>query len=161
MTDRVTPCLWFNDNAEEAVDFYVSLLPGSRIVSVSRYGDADPSKRDAVLTIGFELAGRRYLALNGGMDFPFSEAVSLIVACDSQAEIDRLWDRIGEGGTPQQCGWIKDRFGLPWQIVPSAIDRWISGDPAAAGRVMRALFGMVKLDMAALERAHEGEDAHA
>jgi predicted 3-demethylubiquinone-9 3-methyltransferase (glyoxalase superfamily) len=157
MTDRVTPCLWFNDNAEEAVDFYVSVVPDSRIVSVSRYGEAMPGKAGEVLMIAFELAGRRYWALNGGMDFPFSEAVSLAVACDTQAEIDRLWDRLGEGGSPQACGWIKDRFGMPWQVVPAATERWLSGDQAAADRVMKAVLGMVKLDIATLERAYAGE----
>jgi predicted 3-demethylubiquinone-9 3-methyltransferase (glyoxalase superfamily) len=158
MTDRVTPCLWFNDNAEEAVRFYVSLIPDSRIVSTSRYTEAGPGKPGSVLTISFVLGGRSYLALNGGVDFPFSEAVSLSVSCDTQAEIDRLWERIGDGGQEQQCGWIKDRYGMPWQVVPSAIDRWITGDPAAADRVLRAVHGMVKLDIRTLERAYAGED---
>ena len=161
MTDRVSPCLWFKDNAEEAVNFYVSLLPNSRVVSVSRYGEAGPGRAGDVLMIGFELAGRSYLALNGGADFPFSEAVSLVVSCDTQAEIDRLWDRIGEGGNPQMCGWIKDRFGLPWQVVPSQIGRWMDGDPTAADRVMKAVLGMVKLDIPTLERAYAGESITA
>ena len=161
MTERVTPCLWFNDNAEEAVNFYVSLLPDSRIVSVSRYGEAMPGKVGKVALITFDLAGRRYWALNGGLDFPFSEAVSLVVACDTQAEIDRLWERLGEGGSPQACGWIKDRFGMPGQVMPAAMERWLGGEPAAADRVMKAVFGMVKLDIATLERAHAGEDVHA
>jgi predicted 3-demethylubiquinone-9 3-methyltransferase (glyoxalase superfamily) len=156
MTDRVTPCLWFDANAEEAVDFYVSLIPNSRVVSIARYTESGPGKPGSVLLIVFELDGRRYQALNGGADFPFSEAVSLSVACDSQAEIDRIWDRLAEGGTPQQCGWIKDRFGLPWQVVPSRIEEWITGDPAAADRVMQAVLGMVKLDIPTLERAHAG-----
>jgi predicted 3-demethylubiquinone-9 3-methyltransferase (glyoxalase superfamily) len=161
MTDRVTPCLWFNDNAEEAVGFYVSLLPGSRIVAVSRYGETGPGKPGAAMMIDFELAGRSYMALNGGVDFPFSEAVSLVVSCDTQAEIDRLWERIGDGGAPQMCGWIKDRFGMPWQVVPSQLGHWTGGDPAAADRVMKALLGMVKLDIPTLERAFVGEGVPA
>ena len=150
----VTPCLWFNGNAKEAVSFYVSLIPNSRVVEVSRH-DGKP------LMIAFELDGARYRALNGPMDFPFSEAVSLIVTCDTQAELDRIWDTLGEGGKPQMCGWIKDRYGLPWQVVPSQIGRWMSGDPAAAGRVMQALMAMVKLDIPTLERAYAGEAAPA
>ena len=161
MTDRVFPCLWFDGDAEEAVTFYVSLVPDSRIVSVSRYGEAGPGEPGSVLTMVFELAGRRYMALNGGTDFPFSEAVSLVVQCDTQDEIDRIWGRLGEGGTPQMCGWIRDRFGMPWQVVPSQIGLWMSGDPAAAGRVMRAVLGMVKLDIPTLERAFEGEKVPA
>lgn len=159
----VTPCLWFNGNAEEAVDFYVSLVPDSRVVTIARYPDAIPSLAGTVLMIVFELAGRRYQALNGGADHPFSPvAVSLSVACDTQAEIDRIWNRIVEtGGRPQQCGWITDRFGLPWQVVPSRTGEWLTGDPAAADRVMREVMGMVKLDIPTLERAYAGEPATA
>lgn len=152
--NEVTPCLWFNDNAEAAVGFWVSLLPGSRILSTSRYGEAGPGKPGAVMMMVFELGGRRFWALNGGVDFPFSEAVSLVAPCEDQAEIDRLWGALGEGGVPQQCGWIKDRFGMPWQIVPASMERLMSADdPARANRVLSALLKMVKLDIAALEAA--------
>lgn len=154
MTDRVTPCLWFNDNVEEAIGFYIDVFPDSRVTEVHRYGEAGPGRPGSAMMIWFELGGRRFAALNGGVDFPFSEAVSLVYACDGQDEIDRVWERLSEGGTPQMCGWIKDRFGLPWQIVPAALERLMSGDPAATGRVMTALLGMVKLDLPALERAH-------
>jgi len=161
MIDQVTPCLCFNDSAEAAVRFYVSLFPDSRIVSISRYGKTGPGQPGAALMIVFELAGRRYQALNSGADVPFSEAVSLSVACDTQAEIDRLWDRLGDGGTPLMCGWIKDRYGLSWQVVPRQTEAWIAGDPAAAGRVLKAVRGMVKLDIATMERAHAGEGVTA
>lgn len=162
MTGRVTPCLWFNDNAEEAVAFYVSLIPNSRVVSVARHTEATGrGKEGTVLLIVFELDGRAYQALNGGVDFPFSEAVSLSVACDTQEEIDRIWAQLAEGGKEVQCGWIKDRYGLPWQVVPSQCEAWLTGDPAAAARMMRALMGMVKLDLATLERAYRGETTGA
>ena len=157
----ITPCLWFNANAEEAVDFYVSILPNSRIIQTARYGEAGPGKPGTVLMIVFELDGRRFQALNGGVDFPFSEAVSLVATCETQAEIDRLWQRLGDGGTPQQCGWIKDRFGMPWQVVPAAMDRLMGGDPERANRVMQALLGMIKLDLATLEKAYAGEEVQA
>lgn len=162
MSDRVFPCLWFNGNAEEAVSFYVSLVPNSRVLSVVRYGDSGPGKPGSVMTVIFELDGRRFMALNGGVDFPFSEATSIVVTCDTQAEIDRIWDRLADGGRPQQCGWIKDRYGLPWQIVPSTIERLLTeGGPAAANRVMAAVMKMVKLDIAAMEKAFIGETAGA
>ena len=158
----VTPCLWFNGNAEEAVNFYVSLVPNSRIVSVSRYGAVNPSDRDKVLMIVFELDGNRYQALNGDADFPFSEAVSLMVTAENQAELDRIWDAIADGGgKPQMCGWIKDRYGLPWQVIPAKTGEWLTGDRAAADRVMQEVMKMVKLDIPTLERAYAGEEAHA
>jgi predicted 3-demethylubiquinone-9 3-methyltransferase (glyoxalase superfamily) len=156
----VTPCLWFNGNAEEAVNFYVSVIPNSRIVSVARNTEVTGNP-GTVLLIVFELDGRTYQALNGGMDFPFTEAVSLSVACDTQEEIDRIWARLAEGGKEVQCGWVKDRFGLPWQVAPSRIPEWISGDPEAANRVMTEVMRMVKLDIPTLERAYRGEPAHA
>ena len=112
-----------------------------------------------MLFLVFELDGRRYQALNGGMDHPFTEAVSLSIACETQAELDRIWDALLEGGQPVQCGWLKDRFGMSWQVVPASMERLIGSDPAATERVMRALMDMVKLDIAALERAHDGEVA--
>jgi predicted 3-demethylubiquinone-9 3-methyltransferase (glyoxalase superfamily) len=156
MSESVTPCLWFNGNAEEAVGFYTEVFPNARVVETYRYPETGPGEPGSVMWIVFELDGRRFWALNGGMDFPFSEAVSLVYACDSQAEIDRVWDRLGDGGAPQKCGWIKDRFGMPWQIVPASLATLVGGDRAAADRVLQAVWGMVKLDIAALEQAYAG-----
>jgi predicted 3-demethylubiquinone-9 3-methyltransferase (glyoxalase superfamily) len=150
---KIGTCLWFDRNAEEAANFYVSLFAGSRIVSVTRYGKAGPGPEGSVLTVAFELAGREFVALNGGPHFRFNEAISIFVQCDTQAEIDRLWEKLLEGGEAQQCGWLKDRFGLSWQIVPSALDRMLR-DPERSDRVMAALMQMVKLDIAQLERAY-------
>jgi predicted 3-demethylubiquinone-9 3-methyltransferase (glyoxalase superfamily) len=150
---KIGTCLWFDRNAEEAAEFYVSLFADSRIVSMTRYGKAGPGPEGSVLTVAFELAGREFMALNGGPHFRFNEAISIFVQCDTQAEIDRLWDRLLEGGEAQQCGWLKDRFGLSWQIVPSALDRMLR-DPERSDRVMQALLQMVKLDIAQLEQAY-------
>ncbi len=152
---QITPCLWFDGNAEAAVDFYLSVFDTSRIVSTVYYGEAGPGPAESVLTITFELRGQRFIALNGGPEFKFTEAISLLVPCDSQAEIDVLWDRLVEGGSPQQCGWLKDRFGLSWQIVPAALEQMLQDpDPAKCSRVMQAVLQMVKPDIAALERAY-------
>jgi predicted 3-demethylubiquinone-9 3-methyltransferase (glyoxalase superfamily) len=157
-TQKIGTCLWFDDNAEEAVNFYVSLFADSKIVSVTQYGKAGPGPEGSVLTVAFELAGREFMALNGGPHFRFNEAISMFVRCDTQAEIDRLWERLLEGGEAQQCGWLKDRFGLSWQIVPSALDRMLrDGDPERSDRVMAALLQMVKLDIAQLERAYNSD----
>ena len=156
MSGSVFPCLWFEREAEEAVAFYVSLFPGSHIISTVRQGEAGPGAPGEVLTVSFELDGRRFLAVNGGADFPFTEAVSMVAECDDQAGIDHLWERLGEGGTPLQCGWIKDGYGLHWQVVPRRLGEMMTGEPDRAERVMAAVLGMVKLDLAALERAWEG-----
>ncbi len=153
---KITPFLWFDGNAEEAVRFYTGLFPGSRVVSTSCYGEAGPGPKGSVMTIEFELSGQRFVALNGGPQYRFTEAVSLVVRCETQAEIDAYWDRLTSGGgVPVQCGWLKDRFGLSWQIVPAGIFEMLK-DPARSDRVMRALMGMVKLDMAKLRAAAEG-----
>jgi predicted 3-demethylubiquinone-9 3-methyltransferase (glyoxalase superfamily) len=149
----VTPCLLFGGNAEEAVNFYVSLVPNSRIVEVGRH-DGKP------LMIVFELDGTRYHALNGPK-VPFTDGVSLMVFCETQPELDRIWDRLADGGQPHVCGWIRDRYGLSWQVAPSRIGEWLGGDPAAADRVLQKVMGMVKLDIPTLERAFAGEEAHA
>ena len=155
---KITPCLWFNFNAEEAVAHYLSIFKGGRILSTTRYGGAGPGPKGAVMTILFEIEGQRFLALNGGPQFSFTEAISLIVDCESQDEVDRLWERLSEGGKPGQCGWLKDRFGVSWQIVPSLIPRFISsGDEAGIERVMRALLPMKKLDIATLQQAFEAK----
>lgn len=155
MQDRITTCLWFDANAEEAVDFYVSLFENSRIVSVMHYGEAGPGPAGSVLSIGFELDGRSFMALNGGPAYSFTPAVSMFVRCASQQQIDTLWDRLLEGGQAQQCGWITDRFGLSWQIVPDALEGMLQDeDPKRSSRVMAALLQMVKLDLRALEQVY-------
>jgi predicted 3-demethylubiquinone-9 3-methyltransferase (glyoxalase superfamily) len=151
---KITPCLWFNFNAEEAVARYLSIFRESRIVSTARYGDAGPGPKGAVMTILFEIEGQRFLALNGGPQFAFTPAISLVVDCADQAEVDRLWERLGEGGKLGQCGWLTDKFGVSWQIVPSIVPRIMqSGDAAGIERVMRAIMPMKKLDVAKIQQA--------
>ncbi|CAN7387914.1 VOC family protein [Caballeronia sp. dw_19] len=155
---KISPFLWFNNNAEEAAQFYTSIFNHSRILSVMRFGDAGPGPKGAVMGIAFELEGREFKALNGGPVFTFTPAISLFVDCETQEEVDNLWARLGDGGEPQQCGWIKDKFGVSWQIVPVALGKMLQ-DPDAekSSRVMRAMMGMVKLDIAGLERVYRGE----
>jgi predicted 3-demethylubiquinone-9 3-methyltransferase (glyoxalase superfamily) len=157
--DKVTPCLWFDGNAEEAANFYVSLLPDSRIDKILRSPADNPSmKEGGVLMVDFTLAGRQYSGLNGGPQFQFTEAVSFVVHCEDQAEVDRLWDALtADGGKPVQCSWLKDRFGLSWQIVPEEmLEMLASDDRDGARRAMEAMMGMVKLDLAELKRAFAG-----
>jgi predicted 3-demethylubiquinone-9 3-methyltransferase (glyoxalase superfamily) len=157
---KITPCLWFDGNAEEAANFYVSLLPDSRIDSVSRSPADNPSgPAGAVLMVEFTLSGRPFKGLNGGPQFPFTEAVSFYVDCVSQQEVDRLWEALtADGGSPSQCGWLKDRFAMSWQIIPRALGELL-GSPDADGsrRAMEAMLQMTKIDVAALRRAFEGE----
>ncbi len=155
-TEKITPCLWFNFNAEEAVNHYVAIFPHSKILEVSRYGDAMPDLKDVVLTMRFEIEGRQFLALNAGPQFPFTEAISLSVDCAGQAEVDALWARLSEGGSTGQCGWLKDKFGLSWQIVPRALVNMLKDpDPAKASRVMQAMMTMGKIDVAKLQHAYD------
>jgi predicted 3-demethylubiquinone-9 3-methyltransferase (glyoxalase superfamily) len=162
MMQKISPCLWFNDNAEEAVDFYVSVFPSSRITGTSRYGEGGRLPAGTALLVTFDLDGLGVQALNGGVDFPFTEAVSLSVSVESQEEIDRLWHRLTDGGEPGQCGWLKDRFGLSWQIVPSMMDDLLNDpDREKAARVMAAMLSMVKLDIARLRAAYDGESVGA
>jgi predicted 3-demethylubiquinone-9 3-methyltransferase (glyoxalase superfamily) len=149
---KITPFLWFDGNAEEAMNFYTSIFRNAKVGSISRYGEAGPGPAGSVLTASFELEGLHFTALNGGPHFKFNEAISFHVACESQEEVDYFWDRLGAGGQIQQCGWLKDKFGVSWQIVPTALPRLL-GDPARANRVMQAMLQMKKLDIAALERA--------
>jgi predicted 3-demethylubiquinone-9 3-methyltransferase (glyoxalase superfamily) len=155
---KITPFLWFDNQAEEAARFYVSLFKNSRIGEVSRYGEAGPGPKGQVMVIAFELDGVKFTALNGGPVFKLTEAFSLQVDCQDQAEIDRLWERLtADGGEPSRCGWLKDRFGLSWQIVPANLGQLIGGDdPAKASRAVQAMMQMGKLDIAALEAAREG-----
>jgi predicted 3-demethylubiquinone-9 3-methyltransferase (glyoxalase superfamily) len=150
---RISPFLWFDNNAEEAANFYVSIFPNSRITGSSRYGDTGAGPKGSVMTVSFELDGQKFTALNGGPHFKFNEAISFVVNCDTQAEIDRYWEKLTSGGgKPVQCGWLKDRFGLSWQIVPSILPE-LAKDPVKGPRVMKALLQMVKLDIAALKAA--------
>lgn len=152
---KVHPCLWFDDRIEDAVNLYVSVFPGARILSMNRYREAGPLEKGKVLTVEFELQGQVFTALNGGPQYQFTPAVSFIVDCETQAEVDHYWHGLGEGGSEQQCGWLTDRFGLSWQIVPKVLGRYLSDpDPARANRVMQAMLQMVKLDIAGLERAY-------
>ena len=153
----ITPFLWFNDKAEEAANFYVSIFPNSKILSVSRYGDAGPGPKGSVMTVNFELDGHAFTALNGGPHYSFTPGVSFLVPCDTQQEVDHYWQKLTAGGKPVQCGWLEDKFGLSWQIVPKALFRLMKGtDPAAAQRVTKAMLQMVKLDVARLEEAARG-----
>jgi predicted 3-demethylubiquinone-9 3-methyltransferase (glyoxalase superfamily) len=153
---KITPCLWFNFNAEEAVNYYLGIFKRAKILEVSRYGDAMPEHKGKVLTMRFELEGQPFLALNGGPQFPFTEAISLAVDCADQAEVDMLWARLCDGGSASQCGWLKDKFGLSWQIVPRALVTMLSDpDAAKATRVMQTMLRMSKIDIAALEQARD------
>jgi predicted 3-demethylubiquinone-9 3-methyltransferase (glyoxalase superfamily) len=159
---RISPCLWFNGDAEEAAAFYVSLLPDSRIERVQRnITDSISGKVGTVLVVEFTLAGQGFMALNGGMKKEYTHAVSFKIDCADQAEVDRLWDALlANGGEAEQCGWLRDRYGVFWQIVPTALMTYIGGsDAAGAQRAMQALLGMVKLDIEDLRRAYEGKSA--
>jgi predicted 3-demethylubiquinone-9 3-methyltransferase (glyoxalase superfamily) len=153
----ITPFLWFNDKAEEAANFYVSIFPNSTIVRISRYGDAGPGPKGSVMTVNFELDGHPYTALNGGPRYTLTPAVSFLVPCETQQEVDYYWDKLTAGGKPVQCGWLEDKYGLSWQIVPKELFRLVQGnDPAKSQREMKAMLQMVKLDIAGLQRAaHE------
>lgn len=153
-TQKITPCLWFDDNAEQAVEHYVSLFGNSRVTKVARWGKGGPRPE----TIAFELHGQPFIALDGGPVYKFTPAISLFVSCETQAEVDLLWSRIvAAGGTPVACGWITDRFGVSWQIIPTTlVDLMSDPDPVKSGRVARAMMQMQKIDIAALERAHAG-----
>jgi predicted 3-demethylubiquinone-9 3-methyltransferase (glyoxalase superfamily) len=160
VTQRIAPCLWFDQEAEEAAKFYTSVFPNSRIVETSRYGEAGREVHGrppgSVMTVAFELDGQPFTALNGGPVFTFNEAISLQVSCETQQEVDHYWTRLSEGGDPnaQQCGWLKDRYGVSWQVVPRVLSELIGDpDPAKSGKVMEALLRMKKLDIAGLERA--------
>lgn len=155
---KITPFLWFDGNAEEAMNFYVSIFKDSKILEVTRYGEGGPGPKGTVMTGRFQLEGQPFIALNGGPMFKFTEAISLFVDCEGQEEVDRLWERLtASGGAPSQCGWLKDRFGLSWQIVPSVLPRMLADkDPVKAMRAMQAMLKMTRIDIAALQRAQEG-----
>jgi predicted 3-demethylubiquinone-9 3-methyltransferase (glyoxalase superfamily) len=157
----ITPCLWFDDQAEQAAQFYTSIFKNSKILNVARFPavgqEIHGKAAGSVMTVDFELDGQRYTALNGGPQFKFSEAISLQVECHSQAEIDYFWQKLGAGGQDSQCGWLNDRYGLSWQIVPRQMREWMTDkDPAKSARVMQALLKMSKLDLGTLQKAHAG-----
>ncbi len=153
---KITTFLWFDQQAEEAMNLYVSLFKNSKVLSVSRYPEGGPMPAGTLMTATFQLDGQEFMALNGGPEFKFTEAVSLFVTCETQAEVDHFWDHLSEGGEKSRCGWLKDRFGLSWQIVPTALGE-LMGDPnpRKAQNVMEAMLQMDKLDIAALQAAHD------
>jgi predicted 3-demethylubiquinone-9 3-methyltransferase (glyoxalase superfamily) len=154
VNQKITPFLWFDDNAEEAMHFYVSLFKDSEVLNVNRMGDAAGEEGKA-LTVSFRIAGQEFMGLNGGPHFKLTEAFSLFVDCDSQAEVDELWEKLSEGGATSQCGWLTDKYGLTWQIIPTVLMEMLSDeDRARADRVMQAMLQMTKIDIAALQRAY-------
>jgi len=158
MTQPIAPCLWFDGNAEEAVDYYVSVFEDSEVLHVDRFSDVGPDPAAPVVFIEFRINGQPFQAINGGPQFPFTEAVSFAIECADQAEVDRYWDTLIQGGEPSQCGWLKDKYGLSWQIVPRTLNELLRDpDRERAGRVMRRMLQMVKLDVAELRAAYDGE----
>jgi len=157
VVQRITPFLWFDGNAEAAATFYVSVFPNSEITAISRYGEAGPGPAGSVMVVSFRLDGQAFQALNGGPEFAFTEAISLLIDCESQEEVDHYWEKLADGGEPGPCGWLKDRFGVSWQVVPRVLPEMLRDeDPERAGRVMQAMMGMGKLDVTGLERAYAG-----
>jgi predicted 3-demethylubiquinone-9 3-methyltransferase (glyoxalase superfamily) len=162
MKKKITTFLTFKDQAEEAVKLYTSIFKNSRILSASRYGDAGPGPEGSLMAANFELDGQEFVALNGGPSFEFSQGFSLLVDCENQAEVDSYWKKLSEGGEPGRCGWLTDRFGVSWQVVPRVLTEMLGDkDPAKAGRVMNAMLQMNKIDIAQLEQAYEGGTVEA
>ena len=157
MAEKITTCLWFENQAEEAAGFYASIFDGGKVLDVSRYGEGGPGPAGQAITARFEIEGRTFTALNGGADSAFNDSISFVIDCSTQEEVDRYWDALGAGGTEGQCGWLKDRYGVSWQVVPSVLGGLIGGpDPEGSQRAMRAMLGMQKLDLAALQKAYDG-----
>jgi len=153
---KITPFLWFDDKAEEAMKFYVSIFKNSKVGKVTRYGDAGPGPKGSVMSVTFELNGQEFYALNGGPVFKFNQAISFFVNCETQAEIDEFWEKLSAGGRKDQCGWLQDKYGLSWQIVPAILGKLLGDpDPVKSNRVMEAMMKMHKLDIAELKQAHE------
>jgi predicted 3-demethylubiquinone-9 3-methyltransferase (glyoxalase superfamily) len=154
--NKITPFLWFNDQAEEAAKFYTSIFKNSRIGKITRYGESGPGPAGSVMTVAFELNGQEFVALNGGPLFKFNEAISFVVNCETQAEVDDYWSKLTAGGEEVQCGWLKDKYGLSWQVVPTVLPELLSDpDPVKAQRVMAAMLQMKKIDIDSLRRAYE------
>jgi predicted 3-demethylubiquinone-9 3-methyltransferase (glyoxalase superfamily) len=159
---KITPFLWFDGKAEEAMNFYVSIFKNSKVGSVSRYGDAGPGPKGSVMSATFQLEGQDFYALNGGPMFSFTPAISFFVNCETQAEVDELWEKLSAGGQTQQCGWLQDKFGVSWQIIPTALGRMLGDkDRAKANRVMMAMLQMTKIDIKGLQQAYDGDTARA
>ena len=155
ISQKITPFLWFDTQAEEAANFYVSIFKNSKVTAMTRYGDSGPGPKGSVMTVAFILDGQKFTALNAGPQFPFTEAVSFVVNCETQDEIDYFWEKLSAGGKKVECGWLKDKFGLSWQIVPTEFFEMISNaTPQQSDRVMRALMQMEKLDLAKLKQAY-------
>ena len=151
---RITPCLWFDGRAEEAAEFYTSIFKDSKVGKIARYGEAGPGKPGSVMTVTFEIEGEEFMGLNGGPQFQFSNAISFVIHCKNQKRVDYYWDRLMEGGAPQQCGWLTDKFGVSWQVVPNILPKLLRDkDPERSQRVMQAMLPMVKLDVKALKEA--------
>jgi predicted 3-demethylubiquinone-9 3-methyltransferase (glyoxalase superfamily) len=160
--EKITPCLWFDGKAEEAARFYTSVFKKSKMGAITRYGETGPGKKGSVMTVTFEIEGQEFMGLNGGPEFKFSEAISFIVHCKTQKQVDRYWDRLLKGGKPSQCGWLTDKFGLSWQIVPTIVFEMLQDKSAKRReRVMQAVLKMVKLDVKALKKAYKGRPAAA
>jgi len=154
---KITPFLWFDHQAEEAANFYVSVFGNAKILRTVRYGEEGPGPKGTIMTIEFRIEGQEFVALNGGPAFTFSQATSFVVNCTSQVEIDRLWEKLTEGGEPQPCGWLKDRYGVTWQIVPAVLaDMLNDPDPKKAGRVMKAMLAMGRIEIKPLQKAYDG-----
>ncbi len=155
---KITPCLWFDGKAEEAANFYVSIFKNSKILSLARYGDAGPGPKGTVMVATFQIEGQKFMALNGGPQYTISPAISFFVDCETQAEVDELWGKLTTGGSEVQCGWLTDKFGVSWQIIPRALMELMQDkDPLKSERVFKAMLGMIKIDIEALRRAHRGE----
>ena len=155
---KITPFLWFDDNAEEAINFYTSIFKNSKIIEMSRFPPNGPGPAGKLMSATFELEGQQFMALNGGPTFKFTEAISLFVDCKTQAEVDELWEKLSAGGEKSQCGWLKDKFGLSWQVVPTALPKMLSDpNPVKSKRVMQAMLQMKKIDIAKLKQAYEGK----
>ena len=153
---KITPCLWFNDNAEDAMHFYLSIFKNSHVLTMTRYGECGPGPKGSVMTVHFSLDGQEFIALNGGPEFTFTPAISFVVNCDTQTELDELWAKLSAGGKEVQCGWLQDRYGVSWQVVPRILVELLSDpDEARSQRVMRAMLQMVKIDIDGLRRAYE------
>jgi predicted 3-demethylubiquinone-9 3-methyltransferase (glyoxalase superfamily) len=153
---KITPCLWFDNNAEEAMNFYVSIFKNSKTGTITRYGDAGPGAKGTVMSVTFQLDGQEFFALNGGPLFKFTEAVSFFVNCETQAEVDELWEKLLEGGQPSQCGWLKDKYGLSWQIIPAVLIKMLRDEnPGKAKKVMEAMLQMTKIDISLLQQAYD------
>ncbi|MGH2532922.1 MAG: VOC family protein [Thermomicrobiales bacterium] len=158
MTRKITPYLWFDDNAEAAMNYYVSVFKDAEVLNVSRYGDGGPGPAGSVMTATFRLNGQEFIALNGGPQFTFTEAVSFLIECETQEDVDYYWDKLSAGGEPGPCGWLKDQFGLSWQVIPTTLFELLQDeDPVKANRVMQAMLQMTKIDVAKLKQAYEQE----